>query len=99
MVQINFEWDENKNQENIKKHKVSFDEAKTAFSDDCARIISDPDHSEDEERFILLGESELTRLLVVVHCYKKNDEIIRIISARPANKYEKKQYMGFYYER
>jgi uncharacterized DUF497 family protein len=82
MSDIRFEWDENKNAANQKKHKVSFEEAKSVFYDENARLISDPDHSEREDRFILLGLSNRLRMLVVVHTYRKSDEIIRIISAR-----------------
>jgi uncharacterized DUF497 family protein len=92
MNDISFQWDKNKNNENIKKHKISFEEAKTVFYDDNARLISDPEHSIDEERFIILGISNKLRILVVVHTYKENDEVIRIISARKANKSESKYY-------
>jgi hypothetical protein len=89
---INFEWDQNKAEENLRKHKVSFQEAKTVFYDDNARLIADPDHSQNEERFLLLGLSSQLRFLTVSHTYKKNDEIIRIISARRATKNESKYY-------
>ncbi len=92
MKEITFLWNENKNITNIKKHKVSFEEAKTVFSDESARLIADPNHSGKEERFILLGYSNKLRLLVVVHTYKENDEVIRIISARKATKRESKYY-------
>ena len=92
MKNIHFAWDENKNITNQKKHKISFDEAKTVFYDDNARLILDNDHSNFEERFILLGISSHLRLLVVVHAYKEQDEIIRIISARKATKNESKYY-------
>jgi uncharacterized DUF497 family protein len=88
MLYIRFEWDDNKNRANIKKHKISFEEAKTVFYDENARLISDPDHSKDEERFILLGMNHNAKFLVVVHTYKEQDELIRIISARKANKKE-----------
>lgn len=94
MKAIQFEWDENKNKINILKHKISFEEAKTVFYDESARIISDPDHSEEEDRFIILGFSSSLRLLVVCHCYKEPTETIRIISARKATKNETKQYGG-----
>ena len=86
MNYIKFEWDENKNKSNIKKHNVSFDEAKSVFSDDRARLISDPEHSDFEDRFILLGMSSQVKILIISHTYKENDEIIRIISARNATK-------------
>lgn len=92
MNAIIFEWDENKDRENQKKHKVSFDEAKSVFYDDNARLILDPDHSEEEDRFILLGLSDKLRMLVVVHSYREKDEVIRIISAGKARKDETNFY-------
>lgn len=92
MTPIQFEWDENKNKANQKKHKVTFEEAQTAFYDENARLIPDPDHSQNEERFILLGLTDQLKMLVVVHCYRQNDEDIRIISARKTTKKEEKQY-------
>lgn len=92
MINIIFEWDENKNHENHKNHKVSFEEAKSVFYDDNARLIWDPDHSEEEDRFILLGLSDKHRILVVVHSYREKDEVIRIISARKTTKNETKFY-------
>ena len=92
MNYLRFEWDEKKNLANQKKHKVSFDEAKTVFYDEHARLIPDPDHSEEEDRFILMGLSSNLRMIVVVHCYRKKDEIIRIISARKATPNEQKHY-------
>lgn len=92
MEGIIFQWDENKNSINKKKHKVSFEEAKTVFEDVEALIIDDPDHSEEEERFIILGFSSQAKLLVVCHCYRSNDSIIRIISARKATANESNQY-------
>ena len=71
MNYIRFEWDENKNSSNIKKHGISFEEAKTVFYDENARLISDPDHSIEEERFIILGMSLNLKILIVVHTYKK----------------------------
>lgn len=88
-----FEWDEKKNASNKKKHSVSFDEAKTVFSDQFARLIIDPDHSNSEDRFILMGTSIHSRLLVVCHCIRINDSI-RIISARKADKQEREIYEG-----
>ena len=96
MKYIKFEWDDSKNKSNIAKHKVSFDEAKSAFYDPHARIIADPEHSADEDRFVLLGLSRNLNLLLVCHCYRSADEIIRIISARKATKSESVQYGGFY---
>ena len=81
MKYIRFEWNPNKNKENIQKHKISFEEARTVFYDDNARLIADPDHSLDEDRFIILGLSSNVRIIVVVHAYKADNELIRIISA------------------
>ncbi|OGU34546.1 MAG: hypothetical protein A2068_07735 [Ignavibacteria bacterium GWB2_35_6b] len=92
MEKIRFEWDTNKNQTNIKKHNISFEEAKSVFFDDNARVIPDSEHSIKEERFIILGLSVKLNLLIVVHTYKEKDEVIRIISARKATKYESKYY-------
>lgn len=95
MNNIQFEWDENKNQINQKKHKISFEEAKTVFYDTEAIVIDDPEHSEEEERFIILGLSKKANLLVVCHCYRTSDTTIRIISARKATTNETKQYHEF----
>jgi uncharacterized DUF497 family protein len=76
----------------IKKHNISFEEAKTVFFDDNARLIPDPEHSISEERFIILGITNKLKLLVIVHSYKENDDTIRIISARKATKSESKYY-------
>ncbi len=92
MDMINFEWDENKNEINKKKHKISFEEAQTVFYDEEALVIDDPEHSREEERFIILGLSKKANLLVVCHCYRASDTVIRIISARKATKNETKQY-------
>ena len=94
MPYIRFQWDESKNKTNITKHRISFQEAQTAFHDSHARIIADPDHSITEDRFILLGISHQLNLLIVCHCYKESDEVIRIISARKATKAESAQYGG-----
>ena len=85
-----FEWDEKKAKQNLLKHKVSFDEASTAFADPFSLTIYDPLHSDEEDRYVLLGKSYKNRLIVVVHT-ERNDRI-RIISARKATKNEKKQY-------
>jgi len=87
-------WDEKKNRDNIKKHNVSFEEAETVFYDPHGKLIDDPDHSDDEDRFILLGLSKMLHLLVVCHCYRENDETIRIITARKATNKEAKYYGG-----
>jgi uncharacterized DUF497 family protein len=90
VAQLRFEWDPRKNASNRRKHGVSFEEAQTAFYDERALLIEDPDKS--EERFVLLGLSAALRVLLVCHCYRKADEVIRIISARKANREEKKEY-------
>jgi len=95
MNSLRFEWDPVKASSNINKHGISFDEAKTVFDDDFARLIPDPDHSEAEERFILLGMSYTLKILTVVHCYKDEDGVIRIISARASTKNEERQYKEF----
>ena len=92
MEEIRFEWDENKNSSNQKKHGVSFEEAQTVFYDENALLIDDPDHSQEEERFILLGFSHMANMLVVCHCYRQSDSVIRIISARKATKNEERAY-------
>jgi len=92
---LKFEWDRRKESANRKKHGVSFSEAKTAFFDENSRVITDPDRSEDEDRFILLGLSSKLRLLIVCHCYREDQDTIRIISARKANRSERREYEGF----
>ncbi|MBM4146104.1 MAG: BrnT family toxin [Nitrospira sp.] len=92
MPTISFEWDEKKNTSNKKKHGVSFEEGQTVFVDENALLIDDPDHSDDEERYIMLGISVRLRVLVVCHSYRKNEASIRIISARKATRFEQKQY-------
>lgn len=92
MESIQFEWDENKNQINQCKHGVSFSEAKTVFYDEEALVIDDPEHSEQEDRFIILGLSNKANLLIVCHCYRESDTVIRLISARKATKTESKYY-------
>lgn len=92
IMAISFEWDSEKAEINLKKHDVSFEEAKTVFYDPNALLIADPEHSEDEDRFIILGISNNSKVLIVCHCYRENDEVIRIISARKATTNEKKQY-------
>ena len=92
MSGIRFEWDENKNRKNKREHGVSFEEAQTVFLDENALRFFDPDHSDDEDRFIMLGISFKLRVLVVCHCYRENDEVIRLISARKADKDEIQDY-------
>ncbi len=92
MSGIQFKWDDNKNRKNKREHGVSFEEAQTVFLDENAIRFFDPDHSEAEDRFIMLGVSFKLRVLVVCHCYRENDEVIRLISARKADKEECKDY-------
>lgn len=92
MDKLRFEWDENKNSINKTKHNVSFEEASTVFYDEYALVIDDPEHSDDEDRFIIMGFSNRAKLLVVCHCYRQTDEIIRIFSARKATKTESQFY-------
>jgi uncharacterized protein len=94
MKELHFEWDESKNSINLKKHSISFEEAKSVFYDPYARLINDPEHSESEDRFIILGLSRRLNVLVVCHCYRKQDEVIRIISARKATNKEASFYGG-----
>ena len=89
-----FEWDDIKNNKNIIKHGVNFQEASTVFRDPNAVVMDDSDHSHNEERFIIIGVSEKLRMLIVCHCYRDNDELIRIISARKASKVEINIYGG-----
>jgi len=92
MSDLRFEWNEQKNKENKRKHGVSFEEAQTIFYDEYAVRYYDPDHSEDEDRFIMLGMSIRLRALIVCHCYRKDDNVIRIVSARKADRTEAKVY-------
>ena len=92
MDMLRFEWDPQKDLINRKKHGVSFEDASTVFEDANALVISDPEHSEDEERFVILGFSLQANLLVVCHCYRASESVIRIISARKATKNESRQY-------
>lgn len=91
-MEIRFEWDERKSRENKRKHGVSFDEAQTVFFDESAIRYYDPDHSGDEDRFIMLGMSFKLGVLVVCHCYRLDEKVIRILSARKANKREATVY-------
>jgi len=92
MMELRFEWDERKSAANRRKHGVSFQEAEEVFCDDRGLLIEDPDHSQIEDRFVLLGMSASLRLLVVCHCYRRSDNVIRIISARKANRQEQYTY-------
>ncbi|MDY0041487.1 MAG: BrnT family toxin [Desulforhabdus sp.] len=91
-MSIRFEWDERKSRLNQEKHGVSFEEASSAFYDENGLVIADPDHSEIEERFILLGMSLRLRVLTVCHCFRSDDQTVRIISARKATRRESLQY-------
>ncbi|HKY40911.1 MAG TPA: BrnT family toxin [Polyangiaceae bacterium] len=92
MADLRFEWDQNKNRANRKRHGVSFEEGQTVFLDDNALLIDDPDHSVDEVRFLLLGLSSRLRVLVVCHCVRKGGNVIRIISVRKADRSERSLY-------
>jgi uncharacterized DUF497 family protein len=95
MSDLRFEWDAKKARANQKKHGVSFEEAKTAFSDEHGLVIDDPEHSDSEDRFVLLGMSAALRVLIVCHCYRARGDVIRVISARKADDQEQ----GDYFER
>lgn len=90
---IRFDWDERKNKTNQKKHGISFEEAQGVFFDDDALVYDDPNHSEGEDRFLIIGRSFKLRILMICHCYR-DDEVIRIISARKATSKER-----FFYDR
>lgn len=92
MSNIRFEWDAKKAAANQRKHGVTFDEARTVFFDENAKLINDPDHSDDEDRFVMLGLSSNFRFVLVCHCYREQGNVIRIISARKASTKESKQY-------
>jgi len=95
MSDLAFSWDDRKAVENLRKHKVSFEEAVTAFFDENARLMHDSDHSADEDRIVLLGLSAKLRVPVVCHCYRRSESEIRVISARKAVKRERRQYESF----
>jgi hypothetical protein len=92
MNYFGFEWDVCKSASNARKHGVTFDEARTVFYDENATLFDDPDHSRDEDRFILLGISLKLRVIVVCHCLRESETVIRIISARRATKTEQREY-------
>ncbi len=94
MNRLIFEWDNEKNRINQKKHGISFEEAKSVFYDDNAIQFWDEDHSDAEDRFLLLGRSSKMRILLIVHSYREQESVIRIISARKATKNESKHYRG-----
>ena len=89
---LRFDWDERKNKSNRIKHKIWFEEAQSVFNDPHGRLFHDPEHSESESRFLLLGLSFASRTLVVVHCYREDDSVVRIISARKATRKEVRFY-------
>ena len=88
-----FDWDENKNRINLEKHGITFEEASTVFFDDRAILFDDPEHSIDEDRYLLLGMSETAKVCIVCHCYRESDTVIRIISARQATRKEEERYV------
>ena len=92
MGNIEFAWDRRRARSNLAKHGVSFEEAQTVFLDEYARLIDDPDHSDEEERFVLLGYSYQARCLIVNHCYREPNSVIRLISARRATSQEEVLY-------
>ncbi len=88
MIQLRFEWDKKKEKINIRKHGISFDEARTVFYDEKAIQFFDPEHLEDEDRFLLLGISSKLRILIVCHCFRESETVIRLFSARKADQEE-----------
>jgi len=92
MTELRFAWDDRKNKANRKKHGVDFEEAQTAFYDENAVQFLDPDHSKDEDRFILLGMSFKLRVVVVCHCFRESETVVRLISARKADNAEERDY-------
>ena len=93
MAELRFEWDPQKASTNLAKHGVPFSEATSAFSDEMGFVLDDPDHSDVEDRFVLIGLSAELRVLVVVHCLRERGQVIRLISARRANRIERHQYL------
>lgn len=93
METLKFEWDPNKNEINKKKHGLSFETAKEVFYDEFAILFDDPDHSEEEDRFLIIGSIRTEQICIVSHCYRDNENTIRIISARRATKGERKIYL------
>ena len=94
MNQLSFEWDKKKERINIRKHGISFEEARTVFYDEKAIQFFDPYYSEDEDRFLLLGISSKLRILIVCHCFRESETVIRLFSARKADKDEEQEYWG-----
>ena len=95
MGNIEFAWDRRKARSNLARHGISFEEAQTVFLDENARLIDDPDHSDEEERFLLLGYSFRARCLMVSHCCRRGEPVIRLISARRATAHEEEVYWSF----
>jgi len=91
---IEFEWNLAKARSNFKKHGVSFEEAQSVFYDEYARQFIDDEHSDEEERFVMLGKSNNSRVLIVCHCERSEGNVLRIISARKATSKERKHYQG-----
>ena len=94
VADLRFVWDQRKSEANARKHGITFAEAETVFLDDEALLLSDPDHSDDEDRFILMGMSARLRVVVVCHCYRDDEATVRIISARKADRQERLEYTG-----
>lgn len=92
MSRLRFEWDERKATANRQKHGISFEEAQSVFFDEDALLVADEEHSDEEDRFVLIGLSTSLRVVLVCHCYRESDEVIRIISARKASASERRQY-------
>jgi uncharacterized DUF497 family protein len=92
MDDLTFEWDERKNRANQRKHGVSFEEARSVFHDQAAVEYYDDEHTEWEDRFLLLGVSAKLRILLVCHCMREDEGIIRIISARKASRQQQQEY-------
>lgn len=95
MSELRVEWDPAKARANLAKHGVAFEEAATVFWDECARLLEDSEHSTREDRFVLMGLSVRLRVLVVCHCYRESDEVIRLISARKATAAERREYARY----
>ncbi len=93
MDTIRFEWDPEKNEINKKKHGLSFETAEEVFYDEYALLFDDPDHSDEEDRFLIIGEIKTAQICIVSHCYRGDDNVIRIISARRATKNEQRAYL------
>lgn len=94
MKHLKFEWDSKKDKTNAEKHGITFEEAKTVFYDEYAIQYYDPDHSESEDRYILLGISFKLNTIVVCHCFREEEVVVRIISARKADRDEEQVYWG-----